>query len=326
MKRALIYYEILAYQPENLDLLNNNFDVTTVPDPSHDKEFQLEQAEIILAPLGYYVGKEKIDQMPHLKCIGSNTTGHPHIDVEYAAKKGIKVVTLKDHQDFLDTITPTSELTWGLIIALSRKMLPAARSVTNGNWSRWPFGGEHMLSQMRLGIIGLGRLGKKVAGYGRAFDMEVAYYDPYVDAEKVGFASRDLELISRLEDLVSWADIITLHVPHEPETENLINRTIIGQFKPGSFFINTSRGELVDHDALLHALKGKAIGGAALDVLDGEFVPGFENRVLENALVQYARNNDNLIITPHIGGSTRDAWTLTQEFTIKKIIEYFENI
>ncbi len=320
MKKRLIYYEILAYQPENLKLLNHYFEIETLPDPSGDTGQLLKKAEAILAPLGYYVGKDKIDKMPCLKCIGSNTTGHPHIDIEYAAKKGIKVITLKDHQDFLDTITPTSELTWGLIIALTRKLLPAAKSVTDGQWSRWPFGGEHMLSRMKLGVIGLGRLGKKVARYGMAFDMDVGYFDPYVES------SAGIQRYSQLKDLVSWADIITLHVPHEPETENLISKEIISYCKPGAFFINTSRGELVDHTALLNALQTKSIGGAALDVLDGEFIPGFENHVLENTLVQYARKNDNLIITPHIGGSTRDAWKLTQEYTIKKMIEYFESL
>ena len=151
----MIYYDILNYFPENIKLLEDNFHVVRLQDPSHDTKEILSQAEVILAPLGYYFAKEKIDMCQKLKCIGSNTTGHPHIDVAYANKKGIHVVTLKDHRDFLETITPTSELTWGLIIALTRNILPAFASVLNGNWSRWNFGGKRMLSRMSLGVTGM---------------------------------------------------------------------------------------------------------------------------------------------------------------------------
>jgi D-3-phosphoglycerate dehydrogenase len=96
---------------------------------------------------------------------------------------------------------------------------------------------------------------------------------------------------------------------------------IFEQFRKDSYFINTARGELVDSDALLSALEQGWIAGAALDVVDGEFVPGFETRARHHPLIQYAANNTNLIITPHIAGSTRDAWLLTQRRTIEKLLQ-----
>ena len=115
--------------------------------------------------------------------------------------------------------------------------------------------------------------------------------------------------------------MVSVHVPHEPETENMFNADIFADFKPGAYFINTARGELVDHQALLDALENKTLSGAAVDVMENEFDPDFGKRVLEQPLVQYASTHDNLIITPHIGGSTHDAWHLTQRHTVQLIIE-----
>jgi D-3-phosphoglycerate dehydrogenase len=317
-KPTLIYYPVLQYQPGNLRLLHDNFEVIELPNPDHDTPKILKRAEVILAPLGYFCGKEKIDSAPNLKVIGSNTTGHPHIDVVCAVKKGIKVVTLKGQYDFLKTITPTAELTWGLIIALIRNMFPSYKSVLDGNWDRRPFAGECMLSRMSLGVAGYGRLGKMVANYGKCFGMTVRYYDPFVSVHDDG-----IERVFSLKELVSTSDIVTIHIPHETETENLFGREVFSYFKKGSYFINTSRGELVDHEALLSFLKDATLAGAALDVFEDEFKSGFT--ILEHPLWQYAREHDNLILTPHIGGSTVDAWRQTEEYTISLVLAALED-
>ncbi len=316
MKPTLIYYHILNYTQENRSLLNKHFNVTTLEDPSALTPQLLKQADVILAPLGYHCGQPIIDLASKLKIIGSNTTGHPHIDVDYAASKGIKVITLKNQHEFLDKITPTAELAWGLIIAITRNIIPGFQSVISGQWSRWPFGGKHMLSQMSLGIVGYGRLGKKVASYGLCFGMQVGCFDPFISS-----VPSTIKQYGTLPSLVSSSDIISVHVPHEPDTENMFNASIFEKFKPGSFFINTSRGELVDHQALLNALEKETLAGAATDVLENEFEPNFEKHVCDQPLIKYASNHSNLIITPHIGGSTYDAWHLTQEHTIHLILE-----
>jgi D-3-phosphoglycerate dehydrogenase / 2-oxoglutarate reductase len=316
VKPKLIYYEILNYTPENLKLLHDNFMVVSLQDPSKDTPILLKGADVILAPLGYFVGKEKIDQASRLKVIGSNTTGHPHIDVAYAASKGVTVVTLKDQHDFLNTITPTAEFTWGLVIALTRNIFPAFTTVLKGKWARWPFGGKSMLSRLSLGVVGYGRLGRMVASYGVCFGMDVCYFDPYVTE-----SPDNVRQVETLELLVETSDIVTVHVHHEPKTENLFNKEIFSRFKKGAYFINTSRAEIVDSMAMLKALKSGRLSGAAIDVLEGEFEPGFGGRVAENPLVKYSTKHNNLIITPHIGGSTSDAWSMTQEYTILRIIE-----
>jgi len=318
-KPTIIYYSILKYQQKNLQLLNEKFDVVELHDPSEDTDEILADAAVILAPLGYKVDQEKIDRCKSLIAIGSNTTGHPHIDVEYAKSKGVAVVTLKYEKEFLRKITPTAELTLGLIIALTRQIIPAVNYVAEGKWDRRPFGGDKMLSRMKLGVIGLGRLGYKVGQYALRIGMEVCYYDPYVTSGYPGFEKR-----SKIEDVVSDCDVITVHVPHERETENMFDASLFDRFKQGSYFINTSRGELVDHDALLKSLESGKLAGTALDVFEGEFEPEFEKSFSSHPLWKYAHENSNVIITPHIAGSTYDAWADTEKHTIDNILETVE--
>lgn len=320
-KPVLVYYRILKYQPENLRLLRKNFRVINLPDPGADTAKILSQADVVLAPLGYYFGKEKIDQAPRLKVIASNTTGHPHIDIDYAGKRGIRVITLKEHKKFLQKITPTAEFAWGLIIALIRNMIPAYKSVLEGRWDRRPFGGSSMLSRMSLGIAGYGRLGKMVGRYGKVFGMTVRYYDPFVFSESDG-----IERANSMKELVRASDIVTIHIPHNPGTENLFDRKMLANFKRGSYLINTSRGELLDHEALLRCLEDGTLAGAALDVFSSEFKSGFTGILKKHPLIRYAGRHANLIITPHIGGSTIDAWHLTERYTIDETIKALKKI
>ena len=317
MKKAL-YFEILNYKKENLELLMENFDVVILNNPSQITPDILQDVSVIFAPLGYFFGEEIFSQSLNLKVIATNTTGVPHIDVERAAARGINVISLKDEKEFLDTITPTAELTMGLIINITRNVIPAVKSVLDGKWSRWEFGGQAMLSRMSIGIVGLGRLGKMVAKYAASFGMKVSYYDPFITHN----AEWPYKRVESIEQLVSPVDIVTVHIPMNEENRHFFNRTVFSKFKKGSYFINTARGEVVDSQALIEALEKGIIKGAALDVLDGEFEPDFSGRVLSHPLVRYAQTHDNLIITPHIAGSTEDAWHLTQRHVIEQTIEY----
>lgn len=310
-----LYYGVLKYQPENLALLRERFDLIERPDPREDTPDALDRAVVGFAPLGFHFDRAKINAMPRLRVIASNTTGHPHIDVDHARAKGIAVVTLKGDTAFLDTITPTAEHTIGLLLALTRHIVPASRSVLEGRWDRRPFPGRAMLSRMSLGIIGLGRLGTKTATYAQAFGMRVRYYDPYKDSAPPG-----VERVDDLADLVSSVDVVSLHVPHEPETEGIMSRAVFAAFKPGAVFINTARGELVDFHALLDGLESGRLGGAALDVFEDEFRPDFVETLSHHPLWRYAREHDNLLVTPHIGGSTLDAWRETERRTIDRVL------
>lgn len=320
-KPVAIYYRILKYQPANLARLAREFDLKVLDSPSHDTPPLLDVVEVLFAPLGYMVDREKIDSCPRLKVIVSNTTGHPHIDVEYAYSKGIGVACLKFAQDFLQTITPTAELTWGLIVAITRNILPAYESVLSGKWDRRPFGAPAMLSKMSLGIVGHGRLGTLVARYGRAFGMTVRYYDPFVSV-----SSEAAERVDTLEALVAVSDVVTIHVPHEKSTVKMFSADVLANFKPGSYLVNTARGELLDWDALINSLKSGRLAGAALDVFENEYSPDFAGQFVTHPVLQYARNHNNLILTPHIGGSTVDAWSLTEAHAIDMALHHLKGI
>lgn len=320
MKPVALYYRILKYQPENLARLESEFELLVLDTPEDDTSKLLERVQVLFAPLGYMVDRVKIDACPRLCTIVSNTTGHPHIDVDYARSKNVYVACLKFAQEFLRGITPTAELTWGLIIALTRNIIPAHRAAINGMWDRRPFGGRAMLSSLSLGIVGHGRLGTMVARYGKAFGMKVRYYDPYVPSSSEG-----AERMQTLESLVGFSDVVVLLVPHDKATEGLFSRQIFTCFRQGAIFINTARGELIDWDALLEGLQTGHIAGAALDVFEGEFVPGFADRFPDHPVLRYAREHDNLILTPHIGGSTIDAWRLTEAHAIDMALQHLRS-
>jgi phosphoglycerate dehydrogenase-like enzyme len=319
VKPVALYYRALKYQAQNIRRLDAEFNLITLDDPSHDTAEILAGVEVLFAPLGYLTDKRKIDLCPRLRVIVSNTTGHPHIDVDYAHSRGIYVACLKFAQEFLRTITPTAELTWGLIIALTRNIIPAQRAVLGGVWDRRPFPGQAMLSTMTLGIVGYGRIGRMVAHYGRAFGMTVRYHDPFVAGSAEGGQS-----VARLHDLVAQSDIVSVHVPHEKTTELMFSSGVFESFKRGAYFINTARGELVDWAALLNALETGLLGGAALDVFEGEYAPGFASCFPSHPVLQYARNHSNLLLTPHIGGSTIDAWTMTEAHAIDMALEHLK--
>lgn len=318
MKPKALYYTILQYQPESLEMLHDAFDVVELPDPDADTLEILKSIDVIFAPLGFICGREKIDACPNLKAIASNTTGDPHIDTQYAESKGISVITLKREQEFLGAITPTAELAWGLLIALVRRIPWAFNSVTDGTWNRRLFPGHRMLSSMSLGIIGLGRLGTMVANYAKSFGMSpLRFYDPY---KTEGFVN-GVEKVETISALAVSCDVISLHAPHNQETDGMLGENFFSTVKQGSWFINTARAEIVNFNALLSALNSGRLAGAAMDVFEGEFAKGFSGSgaFRNHPLFEYARTHDNLLLTPHIGGSTLDAWTLTEQRTIKSL-------
>jgi D-3-phosphoglycerate dehydrogenase len=310
-----LYFDILEYTRENLELLRKLFEVTRLPNPDHCTGDALKDVEVVFAPLGYRFDAEFMQRAPRLKVLATNTTGVPHIDEQAAESRGIEVVSLAGDTEFLESITPTAELTLGLMIALTRNVAAALHAVKEGTWRRWDHGGERMLSRMHLGIVGLGRLGRMVARYASALGMRVSYYDPDLtdDSPATSFTR-----MGHLEELVAAVDIVSLHANVSINNAHMFNDRIFSRFRRGAYFVNTARGELVDSAALIRALDSGQLAGAALDVLDGEFSTLFNPS--NHPLIRYAQSHSNLLITPHIGGSTKDAWALTQERTIRKAL------
>ncbi len=315
-KPAIVYYEVLGFQPETRVYMDAHFEVYTLVDPDHDRSDALEAAEVLFAPMGYAFGADKMDACSRLKVIGTPTTGTLHIDVEHARRKGVHICSLKEARPLLSTITPTAELTWGLILAVTRKILPAHASVLNGMWTGREFGKQtpRMLSRMSLGVVGLGRLGAWVARYGNAFGMDVYYYDPYVSDDRYAKCRT-------LGELAEVSDIVTVHVHLSDTTRHLIDGRFMSAMPDGGYVINTARGGIVHEAALLDALESGKMAGAALDMLEGEHLPGFTQKLNTHPLIRYAKTRDNLILTPKMGGCTQDAWQATERYVIDDILK-----
>ena len=319
-KPALLYYEILDFQTDNIRYMNEHFDLSIIEDPTQDKDKMLEKAEVCFAPMGFTFDKKKIEKCKMLQVIATPTTGIFHIDKDFAEKQNIAICSLKNQQAFLSTITPTAELAWGLILCVTRYIPWAHESVCKGKWEGRRFSRQtpKMLSKMSLGIIGLGRLGTLVAGYGDSFGMQVFYYDPYIKESR-------FTKCHNLEELAKTCEIVSVHTHLSKETENLVDQSFMEAMPRGSYIINTARGGIVDENALLELLHSGHIAGAGLDMLAGEHLPGFQEKLKEHPLVKYANNHENLVLTPKMGGGTVDAWQKTERKIIDLIIYELKN-
>ncbi len=273
-----------------------------------EKAAILPRADILAVRLALTVDRQLLDKMPALKVIATSTTGLNHIDTAYAENKGIEIISLRGRTEFLEKIPSTAEETMGLIIALLRNLPWAFEDVKNGHWNTNQWVG-HQLSGKTLGIFGLGRLGKLVAGYALAFGMKVVAADPYVDEKDM--AKLGVTKVA-MEDLFKTADVVSLHVLLQDDTRELIKAKHLQSMKPSSYLINTARAELIERGLLEKALKEKWIAGAAADVLWDE--KDDNSHLKNNPLIEYAQENQNLLIVPHIGGTTYEAKEITQDF------------
>ena len=208
-----------------------------------------------------------------------------NIDMDAAKRLGILVCTTGSLPSRGNT---TSELTWALILALTRNIAWEDRQMREG---RWQTRNSEGLGGKTLGILGMGRLGTLVAGYGRAFDMDVIAWGPTLDAERA--AANGATYVS-WEGLFSGSDILSIHVPLTDLSRGWVTAREFGLMKPTAYLVNTSRGPIVDEAALLDALSTHRIAGAALDVYDVEPLPAGHPLL----------NLDNVLLAPHLGYAT----------------------
>lgn len=310
MKPVALYYRILKYQSENYNFINEHFELLELEHPGENSDALLVRVELLFAPLGFQIDDDCLARCPRLKVIVSNTTGVPHIDVAAAERRNVEICALHNEQGFLEAITPTAEHTIGLMLAAARRLPWAHQAASAGQWDRRPWGTPRMISRLRMGLVGYGRLGRMVGVIARAMGMDVAWFDPQVAIGE-----------GRVNDLLTLAarsDVLSLHAVANEHTRGLVSRQVLEALPKGSIVINTARGELLDTDALLDLLECGHLWAAALDTIDGEYQPDFPANFGNSRVAKYARDHDNLIVTPHIGGSTVDAWYETEWRVIEK--------
>lgn len=223
-----------------------------------------------------------------LRVVARTGIGIDNITLADATAHGVAIVNAPDAPSI-----STAEHTILLIMAAAKHLRRVENALANGE--RRSFFTEHNgteLSKLQLGVLGMGRIGRRVARYGRGLDMVVKAYDPFVPAEQL--QSMGVELAQNLDDLLRTSDILSLHIPATPDTHHIINAQSLALMKPGAYLVNTARGGLVDETALLDALESGHLQGAGLDVFDPE-PPDQSNPLLHRL---------DVIATPHIGGVT----------------------
>ncbi len=294
--------------------LDSALDVTYEPPDQERLREIIHQYDAYFGHFHIRVDSDVIRRGQNLLAVATPTTGTDHIDLDAAREHGVEVVCIKTEYELLDTFTATAELAWGLLIACQRELPRASSRAAAGHWDRDLFTG-HQVSGSTLGILGYGRLGKMVAEYGKAFRMKVLACDvKTVDApgvEQVDF-----------DTLLRESDVLSLHIHLTPETTGIIGPDEFAKMKRGVVIINTSRGALVDEEAFVRALESGKVGAAGLDVIHGEW----NDDLTAHPLIRYASEHSNLIITPHIGGSTWESNRDARLFTAQKLISYLESV
>jgi len=286
-------YQILitdaAVRPEGLEMLKEVAELRQLPPYSSPEALvgAAKEVDAILARTAV-ISKAVINASSKLKIVSRHGVGVDNVDVAECTRLGIVVAITGDANS-----QAVSEHAFGGMLAVARKLAQANAHIRSGQWVREQFVGVELYRKV-LGIIGLGRIGSRLARQAAAFEMEVIAYDPYLKAE----AARPLNVpLVPLETLLRRADFISLHLPLTEETRNLIGPAELDLMKPAAILVNTARGGLIDEQALYRALAEKRIAGAALDVFEQE--PLAANHPLTQL--------DNLLCSPHVAGQTQEA-------------------
>jgi D-3-phosphoglycerate dehydrogenase / 2-oxoglutarate reductase len=272
-----------------VELLREHFDVD-LGDSWEDGELEqrIGDYEGIVIRSATKLTADLIERAERMKVVGRAGVGVDNVDIPAATKRGIIVANAPQ-----SNVIAAAEHTVALMLAMARNIPQAHSALVDGRWERSKFGGIEVYEKT-LGILGFGRIGQLVAARARSFDMRVVAYDPFVSAERM--AQAGVEHCESSDDLYARADIVTIHLPKTPETENWLDAEAFAKMKDGVRVINCARGPLLDDAALADALKSGKVAGAALDVFR-------EEPVTEHPLF----GMPGVIVTPHLGASTTEA-------------------
>ncbi|MGG7617896.1 phosphoglycerate dehydrogenase [Bacillus coreaensis] len=293
-----------AINEEGLSPLLDFNEGTLIQKKINDPEVDLEKIDALLVRSATTVTEELLKKMPQLKIIARAGVGVDNIDVNAATKRGIIVVNAPDG----NTIS-TAEHTFAMMASLMRNIPQAHQSVKNLEWKRNAFIGTELYGKT-LGIVGMGRIGSELAKRAKVFGMNVKVYDPFLTKER---AIKQGVSHGSLDEVLAEADIITVHTPLTPETKGLINEETLSKTKKGVYFLNCARGGIIDEQALAKFVGNGHVAGAAIDVFEVE-PPG------EHPLFKF----DNVIVTPHLGASTKEAQLNVATQVAKEVRMYFE--
>jgi D-3-phosphoglycerate dehydrogenase len=299
-KPRLLCMMDLSMVPESLDRLREVAEVDHVPPDTAVLRDSIHRYDALWTHIHAPIDADLLGRAKRLKLIASATTGTDHIDVDAARRLGIDVLSLKTEFELLESFTATAELAWALLMMCVRHMRPMLRTALSGQWGDREALRGRQLSEMTLGVLGFGRLGKMTARYGRAFCRRVLACDerPFREVFQ-GWPAEGVAPVD-FATLLRDSDAISIHVHMTPENRHLFDARTFARMKSGAVLINTSRSDVVDEQALIAALDDGRLAAYGADVVHGE---GRED-MQDNLVVRYARDHENVIVTPHMGGGT----------------------
>ncbi len=289
-------------------LSNEEFNV--YPEAKNSQEIvkkEAQDADALVIRSSTKVNKEFIDKCSNLKLVIRAGEGTDNIDKTYCKEKGIKVANTPGANN-----NSAAEHAIALMFTLLRKTAWANSSMQTGKWDKARFTGNEMTNKT-IGIVGFGRIGQLVAKRLVGFEPEILFYDPFISSHSIGY--NNIKKVEKLEKIFEKSDIITVHVPLVDQTKNLIDKKFFSLMKKHAIFVNAARGGIVNEEDLLEALKLNSIRAAALDVFLNE--PLKEKTNLHEI--------ENLVLTPHLGGSTQEAQFRVGEMAYHQLKEFFIN-
>ncbi|WP_195612651.1 NAD(P)-dependent oxidoreductase [[Clostridium] symbiosum] len=312
--KALIIDRVSPVIAKGLQALGAEVDIKILPSVDELKEM-LPEYDLLVMRVDPKIGRDILDAAAkRVKMIAVCAAGTNHIDLEYARELGIRVQNAPGIN-----CNAVAELVISKMIDLSRFTMEANQEVQQeGIWNKYKYTGYELGGHV-LGIIGLGKIGSRVAELARAFNMKVAAYDPYVDA--AAMKEKGADKAETLEELCAISDYISLHTPLTGETRGMISEKEFAQMKDGAILINCARGGVVDEAAAKAALLSGKLAGFSTDVLVNELAgKGLgDNARLESELFGVR----GFTASPHIGGSTHEAYDGIGEHIVGKVAEFF---
>jgi len=268
-----------------LDVLRSRFEV--VEDSESELGSIIGEFDAIVVRSGTTIDAELIERASRLKVIGRAGVGVDNVDVDAATRRGIVVANAPEA-----TVVSAAEHTMALLLAVARNVPQAHAALIAGRWERARFAGIELAGKT-LGVLGFGRIGRQVARRALGLGMRVVAYDPYVALDR--FRELGVESAPSPEDLYAQADLITLHLPLNEQTNGLLGTVAFARMRDGVRIVNAARGGLIDEDALVIAVRSGKVAGAALDV--------FESEPYSGPLLEL----EQVVVTPHLAGSTTEA-------------------
>ncbi|MFH1200729.1 MAG: hydroxyacid dehydrogenase [bacterium] len=322
----IIFFEVPKVEQDFFSQALSGMDVSFFEEKLNENNVNKAlDAEIISVFTNSVINKNIINLLPNLKFINTSSTGFDHIDINYCTEKGIKVSNVPAYGS-----QTVAEFTFALLLTLSRRIYWGYHQLREGtNFDLSQLEGFD-LEGKTLGVIGTGKIGQNVIRIAKGFGMNVIATDPHPKTELA--KEFDFEYVS-LENLLSQADIVSVHVPYMPETHHLINSTNLAKIKKGAVLINTARGEIVETEGLLVALSDGRIKAAALDVLEGErdlkeeraIISGSDPKIEQMEKMRKLIEDHilidlpNVIVTPHMAFFTKEAVGRIMQTTVDNI-------